>query len=301
MDMQIEVVSSGANAQRNEDWAGSFRRTGIGSTGGNGGTTDLVIVDGATSVADRDYIDPVAGDVVWFVDRFASALGACIASGLGQEAAVQAAVDAVHAAFRERSAGQSVPLHAWPIAAMSWVRAHETADGHRLNLYCLGDCTLLMRAPDGRIHDLDPFVNPQEAILRAEIARLQSEGIEDAAERKARLLPMLRARREFQNTAAGTNSLCLRPNGAFGARRAAVDAPPGSAVLCMTDGFYRLVDTYALHTPESLFALCEGQGLHAALGQLRCYEDRARAAASMTLKPADDASALLWRPASGQR
>lgn len=283
--MQSEFVSSGAKAHHNEDWAGSFEAP---------GRRDLVIIDGGTSVADRDYIDPVRGDVVWFVRSFASALGARIESGLGQQDAVDAAVASVYAEFRARSAGQDLPLYAWPIAALTWIRASMTDHGSRLALYCLGDCKALMRTPDGKVRDLDPFVNPQEDILRAEIARLQAEGVSDPVARQARMLPMLRARREFQNTTAGTNSLCLRPNGPFGARSFVLDAPAGSTVLAMTDGFYRLVDTYGLHTPESLFALCVEQGLQAGLDELRAHE-AVQATASKSVKRADDASAILWR------
>jgi len=284
--MQIEVVSSGAKPHHNEDWAGSFSTP---------GSTDLVMLDGGTSVADRDYIDPVNGDVVWFVTSFAAALGAAIEAGLDQQAAAHAAVDAAYRGFCDRSRGQEVPLYAWPIAALSWVRARKADNGHQLSLYCLGDCKVLMRTPDGEVRDLDPFVNPQEAILRAEIARLQSDGVQTVAARQARLLPMLRERRVFQNSVAGTNALCLRPNGPFGARGIAVDAPDGATLLCMTDGFYRLVDTYGLHTPASLFALCMERGLQAALDELRRYEAAAQAVATTTVKRADDASAILWR------
>lgn len=290
MEMHIETVSSGATALHNEDWAGSFSTP---------ESIDLVVIDGATSVAGRDYIDPVNGDVVWFVSRVRAALGVAIATGLDQHAAVHAAVDAVYREFSERSAGQQIPLYAWPIAALSWVRARKAGDGYRLDLYCLGDCTFLMCTPQGDIVDLDPFVNPQEAILRAEIAKLQAEGVGDAGARQARLMPMLRARREYQNTVAATNSLCLRPNGAFGARSSGIDAPAGASILGMTDGFYRLVDTYGLHTPASLVSLCAGNGLQAALDQLRRHEAAAQAAASTTVKRADDASAILWRAGSG--
>jgi len=284
--MQFDLVSSGATAHHNEDWVGRFRTV-------HG--YDLVVIDGGTSVADRDYIDPEQGDVVWFVSRFADALGHAIDAGLEQEDATRAAVEATYAAFRERSAGQEVPLYAWPIAALSWVRARPAAGGGaRLQLYCLGDCKVLLRTPGGEVRDLDPFVNPQEAVLRDEIAKLIEEGVHDGAARQARLLPILRARREYQNTVANTNSLCLNPNGPFGARTYEVDAPAGSALLGMTDGFYRLVDTYGLHTPESLFALCEEQGLQAALDALRRHE-AAQVAAAIAVKRADDASAILWR------
>jgi len=284
--MQFERVSSGATAHHNEDWVGSFH---------SGHGDDLVVIDGGTSVADRDYIDPEHGDVVWFVTRFACALGKAIDAGLDQQDATRAAVEATYRAFRERSAGQEVPLYAWPIAALSWVRARPSAGGGaRLQLYCLGDCKVLLRTPNGEVRDLDPFVNPQEAVLRAEIAKLIAQGLHDGAARQARLLPILRARREYQNTVAHTNSLCLNPNGSFGARTYEVDARAGSAVLGMTDGFYRLVDSYDLHTPGSLFALCEAHGLQAALDALRRHE-AAQVEAAIAVKRADDASAILWR------
>ena len=63
----------------------------------------------------------------------------------------------------------------------------------------------------------------------------------------------------------------------------------------MSDGFYRLVDTYALHTPHSLFRLCMEHGLPAALAQLRDNEAATRATGPAVVKQADDASAILWR------
>lgn len=286
--MRIELVSAGASAGHNEDWAGYVHSDGI---------TDLVIIDGGTSVADRDYVAPETGDVVWFVGHFAAALGRCIDAGLDQHAAVHAAIDTTYGAYRELAAGLDVPAYAWPIAALTWTRIAATGAGHRAQLYCLGDCKTLVRRPDGGVVDLDPFVNPQEGVLRAEIARLRAEGIVDGPDRHARLLPILRARREFQNTAAGPAALCLRPNGAFQARTVDAELAPGAVVLGMTDGFYRLVDTYALYTPASLAALCIERGLQSALDELRSFEanTQAQAAAECSVKRADDASAILWQ------
>lgn len=286
--MQTEWLSSGASPGHNEDWAGIFRTA---------ATTDLVVIDGGTSVAERDVVAPGTGDVVWFVNRVAAALCECIKAGLGQHAAVQAAVDAIRRDYGELTAGQDVPPYAWPIAALSWVRIAHGPAGDRLQLYSLGDCKVLLCGADGGTVDLDPYDNPQEGVLRAEIARLRAEGIVDGPERQKRLLPILRARRAFQNTAPHPATLCLRPNGPFQPRTAEAIVPPGAAILVMSDGFYRLVDTYAIHTPASLAARCTAQGLQAALDELRRFEAQApgAAAASASVKRADDASAVLWR------
>ena len=167
MNMHLQAVSSGARAGRNEDLT-------IATDTAHG--QELVVIDGATSVADRDYIDPVHGDVSWFVGQFASELQAGMHEGLAQHDAVHQAIGPVYARFQELGGERNAPVYAWPIAALSWVRVRACGDGHRLALYCLGDCTILMRTPDGEVRDLDPFVNPQEAIVRAEVARLKAEG-----------------------------------------------------------------------------------------------------------------------------
>ncbi|QBE65622.1 hypothetical protein [Pseudoduganella lutea] len=277
---RIDRISGGATPGHNEDHVAVFD---------SATATDLVVLDGATPVAERNYIDG-GGDVVWFVHRFAAALAPAIQAGLGQHAAVHAAIDSVRTEFFARVNGATIPAHALPIAALTWIRA--TRDG-LLHLYCLGDCITLMRLPDGNVVDLDPWVNPQEAVLRAEIATLRAAGIDDPAARHARLLPMLRARRADQNGSAQPSILCLQPQGPFAARQHVVPAPAGAVLLGMTDGFYRLVDPYALHTPASLVRACEERGLEAALLALRAHE--AAMAAGLSVKRADDASAVMWR------
>ena len=274
--MRIDTLSAGATAHHNEDLAAVFDRDGV---------LDVVVLDGATSVADRDHVDTGRGDVVWFVHRFAEALQALPVS-LDQQQAVHDAIDTV---ARQYDAHESAPVHAWPIAALTWVRIA----GGKLHLYCLGDCKTLLGLPDGSVTDLDPYTNPQEAVLQQEIARLRAAGIDDPSRRKELLLPMLRARREQQNTAPAPTILCLRPNGAFAPRRDTVEAPPGAQLLVATDGFYRLVDPYGLYTPQTLLRRCGEDGLDAALRELRAYEDNT--AGGTSVKRADDASAVLWQ------
>ncbi|TWI67623.1 hypothetical protein IP91_01740 [Pseudoduganella lurida] len=277
-------LSVGATPAHNEDHIAILDSPGM---------TDLLVLDGGTSVAARDYIDEIDGDVVWFVRRFCAAVEPAIAAGLDQREAVHCAIDTVRAAFQERAAHHDVPVHAWPIAALTWIRITPAAGAHRLQLYCLGDCISLLALADGSVRDLDPYTNPQEAVLQTAIARLRAEGVHDPAERHARLLPLLRKRREEQNMAPRPTVLCLKPDGPFAARRHEAVAPAGAFLLGMTDGFYRVVDSYGLHTQASLAALCAGGNLHNALAQLRRHE--AGNDAGQAVKKADDASAVWWR------
>ncbi|TQK11739.1 protein phosphatase 2C domain-containing protein [Herbaspirillum sp. SJZ107] len=271
--------------------------SGAGSNGANedlvvvrvhGGTTDILVLDGATSVAGRGYVDADGGDVAWFVHAFAAALEPHLDAYTPQDAAVAAAVDAVGAGYARLGAAAAAPPHAWPIAALTWIRIQQD----QARLFCLGDCKTLLRLADGTVRDLDPWINPQEAVLQRVLAALPA----DPAERKARLLPLLRARREEQNLAAAPSVLCLRPAGPFAARRIVLQLAPGACLLGMTDGFYRLADPYAMYTPAALFDACLARGLDAMLAELRAAE-RGGGAAGLSVKAADDASAVLWSAA----
>ncbi len=283
--MKIAHICAGATPHRNDDHVTVFERAGV---------TDILVIDGGTSVAERDYLDPVHGDVTWFVHAFTQALEQEIALGRGQQDCVHAAIGVVHASF-ERMTGQgAMPLHAWPIAAMTWIRIDERNGGRRAALYGLGDCTSLLHTAAGGCIDLDPFVNPQDAVLQTGIAALRAEGVTDPEQRRERMLPMLRARRAFQNTQPGPTVLCLRPNGAFQARLRSVDLDPGTSLLIMTDGFYRLVDPYGCYTDGALMGACLERGLPAMLDELRTHEAFAGGTAARAVKAADDASAAIW-------
>ncbi len=285
--MRWTFMSSGAGGHGNEDHVAVFEQ--------RHGVADIVVLDGGSSVADQDYICRATGDVAWFVQCFGAAFGKALAGHGAQEQLVRQALETVGAEFRTRTAGAAVPVHAWPIAAMTWIRMLPGRGASELILYCLGDCKTLLLRPDGSVQDLDPWTNPQEAILQDAIRALALEGVSDPAARRRRLLPMLRRRREEQNTAPAPGALCLAPAGPFAARRYSVRAEPGSSLLCMTDGFYRLVAPYGLYSDASLVQACVREGLDSLLAQLRRHEHAAGRGTGMAVKQADDASAVLWQ------
>jgi hypothetical protein len=285
----IKKISSGAH-KHNEDLIAVYE---------SGDLTDIIIMDGGSSVAATNYIDHEVGDVAWFARNFAACLEKAIHPDRSQAVSVSLAIENLHAAFREITLAVSVPLYAYPIAAMTWIRIMESHDSITLKIYCLGDCKAFLLLADNRVVDLDPYINPQESILREEIIRLSSEGVIDGAARKERLLPMLRARREFLNTASPPSVLCLAPNGPFAAREHTVQIAPDSMLLAMTDGFYRLVDTYDLHTIEELAELCRQEELESLVKKLRDFEMACLGSANLSVKSSDDASVITWQ--SGAR
>ncbi len=283
--LAIDHVSAGADPAHNEDSIAVFEHDGV---------TDIVVLDGATSVAERDYVDGAAGDVVWFVTQFCRGLAPHLRRERSQADSVRAALADLRRDFLERTGGGDVPLHAWPIAAMSWLRIVATQSTHALQAYCVGDCKTLLYREGGAVVDLDPYVNPQEGILQAEIERLTQAGV-DATARKAHLLPMLRARREQQNTMAAPAILCLDPRGELAARTFTLALDPGTAVLGMTDGFYRIVDPYQLQSAGAMARRCIAEGVDAVLADLRHFEADRQRADSGAVKRADDASAVVCK------
>ena len=285
--MRYTLASSAGKGRINEDVVVVYERDGF---------TDLVLMDGATPLTPERCVAAGASDPAWFVRRFAQDLGRVLRADGSQDALVLEALDYTRAAYRAAGGHADVPPYAWPIATLAWVRvsAPDAAAGHALDLFCLGDSKILLQLPDGTVRDLDPFENPQEQATQAAVAALVAEGILDPAERWTRLLPMLRARRHEQNTAASPPVLCLEPRGPFAARRTRVTAPPGTLLLVLSDGLYRLVDTYCLHSDGSLLDACRARGLDALLDELRAFE-AGKGAAGLAAKTADDASAIAWR------
>ena len=285
--MRYSLASAAAKGRINEDVVVVYERD---------GWTDLVLMDGATPLTPERSVAAGASDPAWFVRRFVQDLGRALRVDACQADLVLEALDATRAAYRAGGAGTDVPPYAWPVATLGWVRVHDPdATGlHTLDLFCLGDGKVLLQDPDGAVRDLDPFENPQEAAIQAVVTALVAEGVTDPAERWARLLPMLRARRHEQNTAARPVVLCMDPRGPFAARTATVTAPAGALLLLLSDGLYRLVDTYGLHTDASLLAACRARGLDALLDELRAFE-AGREPEGLAAKTADDASAIAWR------
>lgn len=254
------------------------------------GTLDLLMFDGASSVSGQHYLDDTMGDPAWFVQQFSAALTQIARSSLTQADSIALALQALREQHATLLQAAAIPPYAWPIAALTWLRV--PADGKHASLYALGDCKAFLLDAQGKATDLDPYDNPQEGILKTAIEQLKQEGLDEQA-RWARLLPMLRDRRVAQNMSTQPSILCLHPQGDFAARERLLPLASSGCLLLMTDGFYRLVDSYHLYDDQSLLQDCATRGLGALMQELRAHE--AGGAGGMTVKKADDASVAMLR------
>jgi len=283
--MHWTSVNDAGGSRRNEDHVAVIERNDV---------ADILVLDGATALVDAGN-DGCSDDVVWFVQRFAREFERAVDAGSARSALLQTAALATASAWHVGTAGRQSPPYAWPVASLAWLRIGQRPDGGAdVVLTSLGDCKALWRGPDGAVRDLDPIDNAQEASLYAEVAALREQGVDNAAERFARMLPLLRARRTAQNLDPAPVVLSVRPQGPFAIRETAFDAPPGSLLLAMTDGFWRLVDPYGLYATQSLMDACATGGPAHLLRALRAFEAGEGGAESLAVKRADDASAVAW-------
>jgi hypothetical protein len=130
----FEVVAAlsapSLGAQRNDDALGYVVEN---------GALYAWVIDGSTSVADEDYIDPEYGDVAWFSRALSRTLIEHVSDDLplGELHALAAAsvmIEYQHALLRVPA---RPPLFAQPTAAISIVRIRSDS----LELFELGDCS----------------------------------------------------------------------------------------------------------------------------------------------------------------
>lgn len=278
--MLIDSLSTAASTNINEDLVTSFRHS--------DGMLDLLVFDGASSVSDRNYLDTGLGDPAWFVQQYAATLKQVATPLLSQADSMQLALQVLREQYNALLEAAAMPCYAWPIAALTWLRVH--ANGEEASIYALGDCKSFLLEANARVIDLDPYDNPQEGILKSAIDALRHEGLDEQA-RWARLLPMLRERRVSQNMNPQPSILCLYPHGRFAAREHHVKLKQSDRVLIMTDGFYRLVDSYHLYDTAGLMQACATRGLQTMMQELREHE--VGKSGGMAVKKADDATVAM--------
>ena len=246
-----------------------------------------VLLDGATPKA-RITVSPRANDTVWLVQRFLELWPATQAADVADRA------ELVRVALRDELAALCAKAGATPdegpFACLAI--AHDT--GARVELLNMGDLTLLLRGSDGSVRRLgESAVRELDRRAIAGIERALAAGVVPHAERLRSIAPLLRDNRALRNVLPGYEvlepSVCCRDR----FQRWTFARSDVRALLLMSDGFYRLVDTFGAHDDASLFDAVERRGLASLTGELRSME---QADAECLLRPRfkthDDATAL---------
>ena len=255
------------------------------------------VIDGGTSLADKDYLGAALGDVAWF----AHALSDAIAHHAGRELsardvhalAAAAVAQEYAAALAERSA--TVPLYACPIAAVTIIRITGTGEACRGDLFHLADCPAFTMARDGRVTRITLGDNVEaENRVRARVMASQSTHGFAPKAIMAEQKPWLRERREMQLHAVPCPISTPAAGASFGGWERSIDLAAVEAVVLMSDGYERYVTEYALGDDRAMIDVTLRDGPGAVLERLRALErSDEQCRAFPRLKVSDDATCLV--------
>lgn len=176
---------------------------------------------------------------------------------------------------------KDAPLASYPTAAATWVRVRNG----KVEGATLGDSVAIVRTPSGDVSVLGEPSKPAE-----EQGRARSVMAKTPEER----LAWLQGVRAIHNTPDGYWVFGVQPEAGAHIVHQSVAAPPGSHVMVMTDGFYRLVSPYGRYTDAQLIEAAIAKGLGPLLQELRGMESSPEDDAKIgRFKTSDDATALL--------
>ncbi|HEX3407612.1 MAG TPA: protein phosphatase 2C domain-containing protein [Caulobacteraceae bacterium] len=284
--MQVKAIlsSAGLGAADNDDCAG-FVETPAGLY--------VWVIDGATNIAERDYLGAGRGDVAWYANALSARLAANAESGPGLSELHAAAARDVAEDYADlrRLLLKPPPAFAQPMAALTLVRL---ADGCG-ELYQLGDCPAFVLeggAGARRITVGQESETSDESRTRV-MAAQRAVGFAPRAVWADRL-PSLRKRREAQLAERPLQVSAPAPDAVFGGYSASFDLAGVAALVLMSDGFERFAVKYELGDEAAMArrALAEGpEPLLAALRAVEAADPDCRR--FPRLKPSDDATCLV--------
>ncbi len=257
---------------------GTPGRMGDDRYGFDAGAGTAWVLDGATDVTDLKPFPQAESGAAWLAEALSERLMVPPPEDLDPVAYWRDVMSDV----RLRAAREStiplatLPPEARPVASGIWLHRR----GNRAELAWMGDC-LALDLDTGAIHGADHSI-AQETEDSRQLAPLSE------AERweKARLS------RRATNTSAKP-IFGLDPEKADGLSIKHAEISPGSSMVLLSDGFFRLVDPYRL-VPDgpSLAALVRSEGLSGALSVMRGFEAETPDDEIVRIKPSDDACAL---------
>lgn len=208
------------------------------------------LLDGATSLSRRAVQAPcgrMITDAAHFVSLFSARFDKSLRLGQDLEQAIESALDWVR---RDRL------VAAWmtegtdtPSASFCAVRLA----GAELEVANLGDVSILLQADDGGITTFgSSAVRELDAQLLRQYLRLRVT-LPDRAAVWAALVPLIRANRARMNQPGGYWILEPRGAGLPGLQRTRLPFARRVRGLLVSDGLFRLVDTYRLMSQDHLF------------------------------------------------
>lgn len=272
--------------------SGSINEDGWGFLGKSEDVSAAWIFDGVTGINGKNFLGGTT-DAAWFVAKAHAHLLQLAGLDLPLPEILARLVKLLIRDFQTAAEGLDIPKDFDPPAACLILvkRYGETWKALRL-----GDSCLLARDGDGAhtIHSASPN-NILDNWLSTEAAKRRDAGVLDIKLLVAEFRPQLLKGRKLRNTQGAYSILEAREAATEFAEYLDLGTPRD--ILLCTDGYYRAVDHYGLHTDETLIeASSSNGGVARVLASLRATEASDPTCQKyLRFKPADDATAVLLR------
>jgi hypothetical protein len=270
--------------------SGPINEDGWGFLGSADDVTATWVFDGVTGINGRNLF-PAGTDAAWLVAKAHGHLLKLAGLDLPLREILSRLVQFLISDFNAAVEGLDIPKDFDPPAAcLILVKRY----GKSWKALRLGDSCLLSRADDGAHTIL--AASPNNAFdhwLSNEADKRRAAGVLDIKALVAEFRPKLLQGRKMRNTPGGYSILEANEIATQFAEYLDLGAP--QEILLCTDGYYRAVDHYELHTNETLIEDSLGKdGIRHVLANIRAVEASDPACQKyLRFKPADDATAVV--------
>jgi len=245
------------------------------------------VFDGATVLGEN--LMPGRSDAQWIAQFGARRLRAHADEGGRPRDALRAAASDAQKSFNALRKRAPAETYETPLASLMALFARDD----RLDAHWFGDCSALIRSPNGTISVVGEALKLRTRERNRVSQLAEPDGVAATAVRE-KFLPALRASRNRVNKAGGDWLFSPDAKCADHAAEAQLAVEPGSQILMASDGFFALVSDYRRYTVEALMEAAQSHGLTALGEELRAIEAADPKGHSYPrFKTSDDATALL--------
>jgi serine/threonine protein phosphatase PrpC len=281
-NMRLVASITEGSGPANEDGCGVIRK---GSE-----VTAAWIFDGVTGINGKNYM-AAATDAVWIVERANQHLGSMARWNKPLPDILAALVAALEADWAEASKGITLPAdYDAPGACLTLVKKY--AGGWKA--LRLGDSMIITGQEEVTVHPVPrTTLNDEEDMLKREARKRRDVGMLDIKQLLKEFHGPILASRRSRNTAVGIGILVAGPETFV--KPEYIDLGSPKSILLCTDGFYRAVDYYEMHSDESLLRTCVVKGgAEEVLRGIRDVEaGDPECKKYLRFKPADDATCVM--------
>lgn len=272
--------------------SGAINEDGLGFLGSAGDVSAAWIFDGVTGINRKNFLGG-GSDAAWLVARAHDHLRVLAGLDLSLREILSRLVKALIVDFKAAVKDLNIPADYDPPAACLILLKRY---GEAWQALRLGDSCLLARGSDGA--HISVAASPNNAFdhwLSREALKRRDAGMLDIKKLLAEFRPQLMQGRKQRNSPGGYSILEASPSAVEFAEYFDLGTP--REILLCTDGYYRAVDHYALHSGESLLdaSLASG-GVDRVLEGIRAVEASDPTCVKyLRFKPSDDATAVALR------